>query len=76
VDREKELDDFIAAFDRLVHEERPNPDRIGCPGLPALTTLANESVLLPSDSVLDHIRNCAICLDELRKLRLTIKRSQ
>ena len=31
------------------------------------------SILIAS---FDHVRNCAICLDELRKLRLTIKRPQ
>jgi hypothetical protein len=76
VGRQEELDDLIAAFDRTVHEERPNPQRVGCPGRPALTMLARESATLSSDSILEHIRNCAACVDELKELRLAMKRSQ
>jgi hypothetical protein len=76
VGRKEELDDLITAFDRAVHDDHPNPERVGCPGQPALTMLADESVTLRSDSVLEHIRNCAACLDELKELRLTIKRPQ
>jgi hypothetical protein len=74
--RKEELDDLIAAFGRRVHEEHPNSARVGCPGLHALTTLAEESAILCSNSLLEHIRNCAACLDELKTLRLSIKRSQ
>jgi hypothetical protein len=76
VSRKEQLDDLIAAFGRRVHEEHPNPERVGCPGQPALTTLAMESATLCSDSILEHIRNCAACLDELKELRLATKRSQ
>jgi len=76
VGRQEELDDLIAAFDHTVHEERPNPHRVGCPGRPALTMLARESATLSSDSILEHIRNCAACLDDLKELRLAMKRSQ
>ncbi len=75
VGRKEELDDLITAFDRAVHEDHPNPKRIGCPGRPALTALAKESGSLGSDLLLEHIRNCAACLDELKELRLTIKHS-
>ena len=68
--RKEELDDLIAAFGRRVHEEHPNPERVGCPGRPVLTTLAKESATLCSDFMLEHIRNCAACLDELKELRL------
>jgi hypothetical protein len=76
VNRKEELDDLIAAFGRGVHEEHPNPERSGCPGLSALTMLANGSVPLPTGPILDHIRKCAICLCELRKLRRARKPSQ
>ena len=74
--RKEDLDDLIAAFDRAVHEDHPNPARVGCPGRPALTTLAKESATIRSDSILEHIRNCAACLDELKELRLATKRAQ
>lgn len=73
--RKEELDDLIAAFDRRVHEDHPNPERVGCPGRPALTVLANESEPLGSVALLEHIRNCAACLDDLKELKLANKRS-
>jgi hypothetical protein len=76
VGRKEELDNLIAAFDRAVHEDHPNPERIGCPGRLALTTLAKESAAFRPDSVLEHIRNCAACLEEVKELRLATKRSQ
>jgi hypothetical protein len=75
VGRKEELTDLMAAFGRRVHEEHPNPERSGCPGLSALTALAGESVPLASP-ILDHIGNCAHCLDELRRLRLPSKQSE
>jgi hypothetical protein len=62
---EKELFDM---FDRVVHQDYPNPKRINCPGSPALAKLAAEPTL-HSASILAHIRQCAPCFDELRKLR-------
>ena len=74
--RKEEIDDLITAFDRVVHQDHLNPERAGCPGQPALTALARNSQSLGSDSILEHIRNCAVCLDELKELRLAMKRSQ
>lgn len=65
--RKEELDDLISAFGRRVHEEHPNTERVGCPGRPAL---AEAAATLCSDSILEHVRNCAACLDELKELRL------
>jgi hypothetical protein len=76
VGRKEELDDLIAAFERAVHEDAPNPERVGCPGRLALSTLAKESANIRSDSILEHIRNCAACLDEVKELRLATKRAQ
>jgi hypothetical protein len=67
--RKEGLDDLITAFDRALHEDHPNPERVGCPGRPALTALAKESEPVASDSLLEHIRHCAACLDELKELR-------
>jgi hypothetical protein len=76
VGRKDELADLITAFDRAVHEDHPNLERVGCPGRRALTTLAKESAIIPQDSILEHIRNCAACLDELKELRLAHKQEQ
>jgi hypothetical protein len=74
--RKEELDDLIAAFRRQLQEEHPNPERAGCPGRPALMRLATEPDPLGPDFILDHIRQCAACLEELKELRRTIKRRQ
>jgi len=63
---EKEL---IDAFDRVVHQDHPNPDRANCPREAALRVLAFEPKSFQSETLLDHVRNCAPCLDELRRLR-------
>lgn len=73
--RKEAIDDLITAFARSVHEDHPNPERVGCPGRPALTALAKELGPVTSDSLLEHIRHCAACLDELKELRLAMKRS-
>lgn len=76
VGRKEGLDDLIAAFGRRLHEENPNPERIGCPKRAALTRVAADLGPLGPDSILDHVRQCAACLDELRDLRKSGKRSQ
>lgn len=63
---EKEL---LDAFDRVVHEDYPNPRRINCPGSSALEKLAAAPEADHSFSILNHIRQCAPCFDELRELR-------
>ena len=63
---EKQLSD---AFDRVVHEDYPNPERVNCPGRSALQKLAAEPEAVPDASILVHIRQCAPCFDELRELR-------
>jgi hypothetical protein len=73
--RKKELDDLIAAFDRYVHKDHPNPEGVGCPARTALIKLAANENASKSASVLDHIRRCAVCLEELRDLRLAGKKS-
>jgi hypothetical protein len=69
VGRKEELDDLIAAFDRQLRQEHPNPERANCPGLAALKSLASELEAFRTDALLDHIRGCAPCLDELKELR-------
>jgi hypothetical protein len=66
MDLEKEL---LDAFDRVLHDDFPNPQRTACPGRAVLMKLAQR----PPDSqfayLLAHIRQCAPCLDELKDLR-------
>jgi len=66
MDSEKEL---LDAFDRVVHEDFPNPQRIACPGREVLLKLAQQSADTQLDHLLAHIRQCAPCLDELKELR-------
>jgi hypothetical protein len=66
MDFEKEL---IDAFDRVVHKDFPNPQRINCPESQILTRFATESEDNELTSVLAHVRQCAPCFDELREIR-------
>ena len=63
---EKEL---LEAFERVIHEDCPNPQRIGCPGGDALLILAEGSGQVQQTLLLAHIRQCAPCFDELKELR-------
>ena len=66
MDREKDL---INAFENVVHRDFPHPERVGCPGREVLAQLAR----LPADThlsrLLEHVRKCAPCFDELKELR-------
>ena len=65
---EKEL---LEAFERIIHENFPNPQRIGCPGEEALLSLVEESGPVQQKRFLAQIRQCAPCFDELKELRGT-----
>ena len=67
---EKEL---LDAFERIIHEDFPNPQRIGCPGQEALARLAEQSEFIRQKRLLDHIRQCAPCFDELKELRRKVR---
>jgi len=66
MDSEKELFD---AFDRVVHEDFPNPQRIDCPRRDVLLKLAQRPADAQFTPLLAHIRQCAPCFDELKDLR-------
>lgn len=66
MESEKEL---VDAFDRALHEDFPNPQRIGCLGHEALLKLAEGSGQHQQTSLLTHIPKCAPCFDELKELR-------
>jgi hypothetical protein len=66
MDSEKEL---LDAFDRVVHEDFPNPQRIACPGREVLLKLAQHPADTQLTHLLAHIRQCAPCFGELKELR-------
>jgi hypothetical protein len=66
MESEKEL---LDAFDRLVHEDFPNPGRIACPGHEVLLKLARQPADTRLADLLAHARKCAPCFDELKELR-------
>jgi hypothetical protein len=66
MESEKEL---LDAFDRVVHEDFPNPQRIACPGRDVLLKLAQRPADTQFAPLLAHIRQCAPCFDELKDLR-------
>lgn len=61
--------DLLDAFDTVVHEDFPNPQRVGCPGREILLKLAQRSADSQLAHLLAHIRQCAPCFDELKDLR-------
>jgi len=66
MDSEKEL---LDAFDRVVHEDFPNPQRLACPGREVLLKLVRQSADVQLADLLAHVRQCAPCFDELKELR-------
>jgi hypothetical protein len=68
MDLEKEL---LDAFDRVVHDDFPNPQRTACPGREVLLKLARWPADTQFAYVLAHIRRCAPCFDALKELRRT-----
>jgi hypothetical protein len=63
---EKEL---LDAFERVVHQDYPNPQRINCPGREVLLKIAQQPADPQFTHLLAHIRQCAPCFDELKELR-------
>ncbi len=63
---EKEL---LDAFDKVVHEDFPNPQRVACPGREVLLKLAHHAADAQLAHLLPHIRQCAPCFDELKEMR-------
>jgi hypothetical protein len=66
MDLEKEL---LDAFDRVLHEDFPNPQRIDCPEHQVLRKLAQQPAGAQLSHLVDHVRRCAPCFDELKELR-------
>jgi hypothetical protein len=62
-------EELVEAFEQMIHEDFPNPQRIGCPGDVSLLKLAKGSGDVQQTPVLAHIRQCAPCFDKLKELR-------
>jgi hypothetical protein len=65
MDSEKDLMD---AFEKVVHRDFPNPQRVGCPGREVLVQLAHFPADTQLAHLLEHVRKCAPCFDELKEL--------
>jgi hypothetical protein len=63
---EKEL---LDAFNKVVHEDFPNPQRIDCPGRNVLFKLAQQPADAQLSHLLNHVRRCTPYFDELKNLR-------
>jgi hypothetical protein len=66
--------EIIDAFYEWVHENHPNPQRIGCPGRLALAELVVTETEFEDKYTLNHIGECAPCVDDLTELRLEFER--
>ncbi len=66
MDPEKEM---IAEFERMVRRDFPNPERVGCPGPEQLRLLAKLSRGSELSHLLEHVRKCSPCFDELKRVR-------
>jgi hypothetical protein len=66
--------ELVGVFDRVLHSDYPNPERIGCPGTDILQKLVISPETFASESTLRHLGRCAPCVDELKKLRLKVNR--
>lgn len=65
------LKELLAASEKVLREDHPNPNRDGCPGRSVLERLASFCQDDPpfDPAVLLHIAECFPCFDELRQLR-------
>lgn len=60
--------ELIETFERVVREDYPNPERVGCPSQEVLEQAAASLTRAPQ-SVLDHIAKCAPCLQDYDRHR-------
>jgi hypothetical protein len=65
------LKDLLAASEKVLREDHPNPNREGCPERSVLEQLAGFTTDDPpfDPALLLHISECFPCLSELRQLR-------
>jgi hypothetical protein len=69
----KDLDpgeaELLEEFDRWIHESRRNEERFGCPERETLLALVLAKSKFQDEYTLDHIGECAACLDELLEIK-------
>jgi hypothetical protein len=61
--------DLIGAFESLVRRDFPNPQRVGCPGSEDLARFVARPSVPEFSLLLEHVRQCAPCFAELKKLQ-------
>jgi hypothetical protein len=61
--------ELLMAFDIWIHENHPNPKRIGCPGRERLEAVVRARTKVEDQYTLDHMGECAACLDEMREIK-------
>ena len=66
--------ELIQAFERWIHVAHPNPERKGCPGRERLEAVVKATTKLKDKYTLDHIGQCAACLDEMKAIKREIAR--
>lgn len=66
MDSEKDL---IDAFEKVVHRDFSNPERVGCPGNDVLERFATHPADPGFAGLLAHIRQCAPCFDKVKGFR-------
>jgi hypothetical protein len=71
---EKMERELIPVFDDVLHSDYRNPERIECPGTGVLKKLVISPKKFAFESTLRHLGRCAPCVDDLKKLRLKVKR--
>jgi hypothetical protein len=55
-----------------VRETHPNPERKGCPGRQRLEVVARAKTKIEDEYTLNHIGQCAACLDEMKEIKREI----
>jgi len=68
----KPRSDLGSLLDSWIHETHPNPQRTGCPGRERLEAVVRATKKLKDKDTLDHIGQCAACLDEMRAIKREI----
>ena len=65
MDSEREL---LDTFEKVVHRDFPNPQRIGCPSYELLLKLAQTPAHTSLAHLLAHVRHCSPCFDDLKEM--------
>lgn len=61
--------ELLVAFDLWIHDKHPNPERKGCPGRERLVAVVQAKQKVEDQYTLEHVGECAACLDEMRGIK-------